>query len=172
MLHFLLSFVYTKPFTIASVFYTMTLDSRPLEPNVFPLHSRTLDMDNVAVERHAKNELIHKYTILQHDPNTITNCLCTMVTICVLKEINYVDEFRGQRVFNHSWWSCGTQAASTAVWDLLVIGWDVSYEVEFAPTATKSHHTTPKKTKNFFISGTYNQGNFRLSGVRKTSTFY
>ncbi len=48
--HFLLSFVYTKSFTTAAVFCTVTLDSQPLEPNVFPLHSRTLDMDNVAVE--------------------------------------------------------------------------------------------------------------------------
>ncbi len=45
VLHFLLSFVYTKPFTTASIFCIKTLDSRPLEPNVFPLHSRTFDMD-------------------------------------------------------------------------------------------------------------------------------
>jgi hypothetical protein len=71
----------------------MTLDSRPLERNVFPLHSRTLDMDNVAVEQHARNELIQKYTILQPDPDTITNCLCIAVTIYVLKETNSADEF-------------------------------------------------------------------------------
>ncbi len=53
-----------------------------------------------------------------------------------------------------------------------MIGWDVSYGAEFAPTATESHHTIPKKTKKFFISGTNNQGNFRLPGARTTSTFY
>jgi len=93
VLHFLLSFVYTKPFTTASVFCTVTLDNRPLEPNVFPLHSRTLDMDNVVVEQHARNELIQKYTILQPDLDTITNCFYTAVTICVLKETNSTDEF-------------------------------------------------------------------------------
>ncbi len=93
VLHFFLSFVYTKPFTIALVFCTMTLDSRPLEPNVFPLHSRTLDMDNVVVEQHARNELIQKYTILQPDLDTITNCFYTTITICVLKETNSTDEF-------------------------------------------------------------------------------
>jgi len=93
VLHFLLSFVHTKSLTTASVFCTVTLDSRPLEPNVFPLHSRTLDMDNVAVEQHARNELIQKYTILEPDPDTITNCFCTAVTICVLKETNSADEF-------------------------------------------------------------------------------
>ncbi len=93
VLHFLLSFVYTKPFSTASVFCTVTLNSQPLEPNVFPLHSRTLDMDNVIVEQHARNELIQKYTILQPDLDTITNCFCITVTICVLKETNSANEF-------------------------------------------------------------------------------
>ncbi|KAH9566706.1 hypothetical protein CY35_04G142800, partial [Sphagnum magellanicum] len=56
--------------------------------------------------------------------------------------------------------------------DLLVIGWDVSYGAKFAPTAAESHHTIPEKTKKKFISGTDNQGNFRLLGARKTFTFY
>jgi hypothetical protein len=86
-------FVYKKPYSTASIFCTVTLDSRPLEPNVFPLHSRTLDTDNDAVEQHARKELIQKYIILQPDPDTITNCFCTVVTICVLKEINFTDEF-------------------------------------------------------------------------------
>ncbi len=93
VLQFLLSFVYTKSFTTASVFCTVTLDSQPLELYVFPLHSRTLDMDTVAVEQRARNELIQKYTILQPDPDTITNCFCTGVTICVLNETNSADEF-------------------------------------------------------------------------------
>jgi len=93
VLHFLLSFVYIKPFTTTSVFCTITLDSRPLERNVFPLHSKTLDMDNAVVEQHARNELIQKYTILQPDLDTITNCFYTAVTICVLKETNSTDEF-------------------------------------------------------------------------------
>jgi hypothetical protein len=50
-------------------------------------------MDNVAVKQHARNELIQKYTILQLDPDNITNCLYTAVTICVLKETNSADEF-------------------------------------------------------------------------------
>ncbi|CAK9194319.1 unnamed protein product [Sphagnum jensenii] len=53
------------------------------------------------------------------------------------------------------------QAGSTAVWDLSVIGWDVSYRAEFAPTATESHHTIPEKTKKLLsveqtIRGTFN----------------
>jgi hypothetical protein len=50
-------------------------------------------MDNVAIEQHARNELIQKYTILQPDPNTITNCFCIAVTISVVKETNSADEF-------------------------------------------------------------------------------
>jgi len=52
-----------------------------------------LDMDNVAEEQHARNELIQKYTIFQPNPDTITNCFCTAVTICVLKETNSTNEF-------------------------------------------------------------------------------
>jgi hypothetical protein len=42
-----------------------------------------------------------------------------------------------------------------------VIGWDVSYRAEFAPTATESHHTIPEKTKKLLsveqtIRGTFN----------------
>ncbi|CAK9263207.1 unnamed protein product [Sphagnum jensenii] len=39
------------------------------------------------------------------------------------------------------------QAGSTAVWDLSVIGWDISYGVEFAPTATESYHSIIEKTR-------------------------
>jgi hypothetical protein len=39
------------------------------------------------------------------------------------------------------------QAGSTAVWDLSVIGWDISYGVEFAPTATDSYHSIIEKTR-------------------------
>ncbi|CAM6018254.1 unnamed protein product [Sphagnum balticum] len=53
------------------------------------------------------------------------------------------------------------QAGSTAVWDLSVIGWDVSYGAEFSPTATESQHTILEKTKKIFsveqtIRGTFN----------------
>lgn len=42
-----------------------------------------------------------------------------------------------------------------------MIGWDVSYRAEFAPTATESHHTIPEKTKKLLsveqtIRGTFN----------------
>jgi hypothetical protein len=53
------------------------------------------------------------------------------------------------------------QAGSTAVWDLSVIGWDVSYGAEFAPTATESDNTIPEKIKKLLsveqtIRGTFN----------------
>jgi hypothetical protein len=53
------------------------------------------------------------------------------------------------------------QAGSTAVWDLSVIGWDVSYGAEFTPTATESHDTIPEKTKKLLsveqtMRGTFN----------------